>query len=113
MKRIFTDVYMYDSDLCAEILEFAAHLDRERTRLLGKINFPTNHYDLVLDIIKAEGDEIIWAYYYVDHNTRTLFWLHFYQCGDTLLNQVRGVRNASHVSAYFAARQLKLFGSMT
>ena len=91
MKRIYTNVYMYDSNLSAKILQFAAHLDRERTCLIGKFDFPTNDYDLVLDIIKT-GDELdnesIWAYYYVDHCTSTLFWLHFYECGDTLLGEV-------------------------
>ena len=102
---------MYDSDLSAEILEFAAHLDRERTRFLGKINFPTNHYDLVLDITKTD-DEFIWAYYYVDHHTRTLFWLHYYECGDTILGEVDGARDASHVSAYFVVQQFTQFGSI-
>jgi hypothetical protein len=103
---------MYDSDLSTEIFEFAAHLDRERTRLRGQFNFPTNYYDLVLDIIKTEDDETIWAYYYVDHHTRTLFWLHFYECGDTLLGEVQGVQGASQVSAYFAVQQSTQFGSM-
>ena len=115
MKRIYTDVYMYDSNLSTEILQFAAHLDRERTRLIGKFDFPTNDYDLVLDIIKTgdeSDDESIWAYYYVDHRTRTLFWLHFYECGDTLLGEVFGVKDASHVSAYFAVQQLTRFRLM-
>ena len=106
MKRIYTDVYMYDHNLSAEIQEFAAHLDRERTRLRGTFDFPTNHYDLVLDIRTTEDDETIWAYYYVDHNTRTLFWLHYYECGDTLLGEVHGARQASHVSAYFSVHQI-------
>ena len=90
---------MYDSVLSDEIHGFAAHLDRERIRLHGDINFPTNHYDLVLDIITTEDNETIWAYYYVDHKTRTLFWLHYYECGDTLLREVHGAQEASHVSA--------------
>jgi hypothetical protein len=97
MKRIFTDVYMYDPNLSAEILEFAAHLDSERRRLHNN-DLPIDHYDLVLDIIKTD-DETIWAYYYVDHKTKTLFWLHFYECGESFLREVRGVQGASHVSA--------------
>ncbi|KAI9459417.1 hypothetical protein BJY52DRAFT_1265560 [Lactarius psammicola] len=96
-RRIFTDVYMYDTDLSAEIHAFAAHLDGERARLLHPNRFPQTHYDLVLDIIKTEDDETTWAYYYVDHSTKTLFWLHPYECEESLLGEVRGVQEASHV----------------
>ncbi len=103
---------MYDPNLSAEIHAFAAHLDSERTRLPLPDDFPKNHYDLVLDILKTENDETIWAYYFVDHNTKTLFWLHYYECEDTLLGEVRGVQEASQVSAYFSVRRLIPFGSM-
>ncbi|KAH8995469.1 hypothetical protein EDB92DRAFT_1814760 [Lactarius akahatsu] len=86
MKRMLTDVYMYDPDLSAEIQALAAHLDSERTRH-GTSIFPTDGYDLVLDIVRTGNDEIIWAYYYVDHNTKSLFWLHSYECGDSLLRE--------------------------
>jgi hypothetical protein len=39
-----------------------------------------------------EKDEIVWAYYYVDHDSKTLFWQDSYDCGDSLLSEVRGVR---------------------
>ncbi|KAH8995331.1 hypothetical protein EDB92DRAFT_196297 [Lactarius akahatsu] len=90
-RRIFTDVYMYDVDLSAEIHAFAALLDKERTEPL-----PTDDYDLVLDI-KVTDDETVWAYYYVDHASKTLFWQDFYECGDSLLRGVRGVREPGHV----------------
>jgi len=98
MKRIFTDVHMYDPNLSAEILAFATHMDSERKRLLrNNLNdLRIDHYDLVLDIIKTD-DETIWAYYYVDHNTKTLFWLHYYECGESLLQDVRGIQEAGHV----------------
>src|SRR6266404_2550265 len=109
MKRIFTDVYMYDPDLSAEIHAFAAHLDGERER--RTIAFPTNDYDLVLDIVKTEGDKTIWAYYYVDYQTTTLFWLHHYECGDGLLREIRGVSEGSHVSAYYSVHLLRPYKS--
>jgi len=107
MKRIFTDVYMYDPDLSAEIHAFAALLDNDRAQPL-----PTNDYDLVLDIIKVKDNETIWAYYYVDHVSKTLFWQHYYECEDSLLREVRGVQEPGHVSAYFPARRLIPFVSM-
>ena len=96
MKKIFTDVYMYDSALSKEIQAFAIYLERTRTPATP---LPTQNYDLVLDVIMAE-DEIVWAYYYVDHDSKTLFWQDSYDCGDSLLSEVRGVKEASHVSAY-------------
>lgn len=100
---------MYDPVLSHEIHGFAAKLDLERARLIATTNSPAHDYDLVLDIIKTD-DETIWAYYYVDHKTRTLFWLHDYECGDTLLGEVDGARAPSHVSAYFVIHQLIPFG---
>ena len=105
MKKILTDVYMYDTFLNAEIHAFAAYLERNR-----KGPLPTNNYDLVLDVINTKEDEIVWAYYYVDHNAKTLFWQDSYDCGDTLLREVRGAEEASHVSAYFFVCRLIPFG---
>ena len=87
---------MYDPTLSKEIQAFAIYLERTRT-----IPLPTKNYDLVLDIINMEKDEIVWAYYYVDHDTKTLFWQDPYDCGDSLLSEVSGVKEASHVSASF------------
>jgi hypothetical protein len=101
VKKIFTDVYMYDHTLNTEVEAFALYLQRSRPR-----HFSINNYDLVLDVINMEKDEIVWAYYYVDHDSRTLFWQDTYACGDSLLSEVRGVKEASHVSAYFPVRRL-------
>ncbi|KAH9005403.1 hypothetical protein EDB86DRAFT_2825063 [Lactarius hatsudake] len=81
LNGIFTDVYMYDENLSAEIHAFATVLDDELTNLRIQNSFPTN-YALVLDIIETEN-ETYWAYYYVDHDSKTLFWLHPYECKGT------------------------------
>ena len=104
VKKIFTDVYMYDPTLCTEIQTFAECLE-ERTRTLA-MPLPTQNYDLVLDIITMGKDNVAWAYHYVDHDSKTLFWQDYYDCGGSLLSEVRGVREASHVSAYFSVRRL-------
>ena len=101
---------MYDPTLSKEIQAFAIYLDRTRTQATP---LPTQNYDLVLDVIIMGKDEIVWAYYYVDHDSKTLFWQDSYDCGDSLLSGVRGVTEASHVSAYFSVRRLILFVSMT
>ena len=104
MKKILTDVYMYDPTLSKEVQAFALYLKERRTSSL-----PTNNYDLVLDVIQRESDEIVWAYYYVDHESKTLFWQDTHNCD--FLFEVRGVQEASHVSAYFSLRRLIPFGS--
>ena len=98
-----TDVYMYDPELSAEVQAFAVYLERKRISPL-----PTNNYDLVLDVINVKNDEIVWAYYYVDHNSKTLFWQESYDCSDSLLGEVRGIKEASHVSAFFSVPRLLL-----
>jgi hypothetical protein len=104
VKKILTDVYMYDCTLSKEVQAFALYLKQNWTSPL-----PTNNYDLVLDVINMENDEIVWAYYYVDHDSKTLFWQESYDCGDSLLREVHGVQEASHVSAYFSVRLLLPF----
>ncbi|KAH9025120.1 hypothetical protein EDB85DRAFT_244049 [Lactarius pseudohatsudake] len=95
--RIFTDAYMYDDNLSAEIHAFATVLDDELANLRIQNSFPTN-YALVLDIIETEN-ETYWAYYYVDHDSKTLFWLHPYECKGTgsMLCEVRSVGGPGHV----------------
>ncbi|KAH8995341.1 hypothetical protein EDB92DRAFT_196891 [Lactarius akahatsu] len=72
---------MYDDKLSTEIHLFAAYLDdRRQTASRSRWPFPTNDYDLVLDIIKMEDDE--------GH----------YDCEDSFLCDVRGgPREPGHV----------------
>ena len=98
---------MYDRTLRAEVQAFALYLERHRPSPL-----PTDNYDLVLDVINKEDGKIIWAYYYVDHDSKTLFWQDSYECGNSLLREVRGVQETSHVSAYCSVPRLILFASM-
>ncbi|KAI9446144.1 hypothetical protein H4582DRAFT_1843464 [Lactarius indigo] len=94
-RSIFTDVYMYDPNLSAEIHAFDAYLDRELKQ--ADLCLPTDDYDLVLDIIKMDDDKIIWAYYYVDHVTKTLFWQEHYDCGPSMLREAHGVQEPGHI----------------
>ncbi|KAI0247959.1 hypothetical protein BJV78DRAFT_1241392 [Lactifluus subvellereus] len=93
-SNIFTDVYMYNRDLRAEINRFAAHLD-EQFRGHGS-SLDTGPYDLVLDIVETTDGETIWQYYYVDHTRKTLFWLDPYNMKN-LLVEVSGAREPGHI----------------
>jgi hypothetical protein len=98
LKRIFTDVYMYDPDLSAGVHEFARLLDEEVLNLYPNgPPFPTTDYDLVLDIVETRDKEVVWQYYFVDHNKKTLFWLERYDMS-MLLYDMPGVTEPGHIS---------------
>ena len=91
---------MYDSDLRGEVEKSVQVLEAKLFELeYSGIPFPTANYDLVLDIVETEDKKIIRQYYFVDHDTRTLFWLDFYDMRTLLY--VPGVTEPGHVSAYF------------
>jgi hypothetical protein len=84
---------MYDPLLREEVHKLVEVL---ATRLqYSGIPFPTANYDLVLDIIEIEKKRI-GRYYFVDHNTRTLFWVDGYDM--RYLLGIPGVKEPGHVS---------------
>lgn len=94
-KRIFTDAYMYDYDIRQEIELFAKYLDDYLQA--AELSLPSDECDLVLEIVPAEdGEGTAWCYYYVDHRSRTLFWLTPFDT-DYLLAEVRGVTSPAHI----------------
>ncbi|KAI0293526.1 hypothetical protein BC826DRAFT_1185996 [Russula brevipes] len=95
--RIFTDVYMYDPNLRAEIHKFSRLLNEEVLNLdPNGPPFPTNDYDLVLELVEMKDKEVVWLYYFVDHNKKTLFWLEHYDMS-SLLYEIPGVTEPGHV----------------
>jgi hypothetical protein len=92
---------MYDPSLREEIRKSVEVLDRKVSELQSSglsFRLPTN-YDLVLDIIETEDEKTIRQYYFVDHSTKTLFWLDFYEVGGLL--DLPGVKEPGHISEYF------------
>ena len=90
-------MYMYDPSLREEVQKSAGLLDEKLTELEHQgMRFPTGDYDLVLDIVETK-DKTTRQYYFVDHNTRTLFWLELYDM-TRLLDDTRGVEEPSHIS---------------
>jgi len=89
---------MYNRNLREEVLTYAKQLEELENELrLKGTPFPTDHYDLVLDMVETKDKKIIWQYYYVDHNNRTLFWLEPYDMHD-LLRDIPGVEEPGHIS---------------
>jgi hypothetical protein len=94
---------MYDSSLREEV-QMSAGLLFEKLAELGSrgILFPAGDYDLVIDIVKTKdvktkAEKIIRQYYYVNHKTRTLFWLELYDMS-RLLSDTQGVDEPGHIS---------------
>ena len=91
---------MYDSNLRAEVEKSVQVLEAKLLELqYSGMSFPTANYDLVLDIVETEDKTITRQYYFVDHNTKMLFWLDYYDMRTLLY--VPGVMEPGHVSAYF------------
>ena len=88
---------MYDPKLREEVDMFVDVLWKKSSELENSdiLPMPTN-YDLVIDIVETEGKTII-RYYYVDHDTRTVFWLDKYNMKD-LLPGILGVTEPGHIS---------------
>ena len=89
---------MYDSSLREEVDKSFEVLQRKRFELESSgIPFPTANYDLVLDIVETDDKKISHRYYYVNHNTKTLFWLELYDMTD-LLSDILGVTEPGQIS---------------
>jgi hypothetical protein len=88
---------MYDSILRGEIQKSVQVLETKLSELeYSGLPFPTANYDLVLDIIETDDKTITRQYYFVDHDTRTLFWLDYYDMRPLLY--VPGVKEPGHIS---------------
>jgi len=96
LKKLFTDTDMHERELKEEMEEFYSYL--QKVVLVDGLTIPSENYDLVLDLMPQENNEIHWSYYYACHDTRCLFWLEKY---DTtyVTYEVHGVESPAHLSA--------------
>jgi hypothetical protein len=104
-QNIFTDVYMYDPHLRAEMDKFIEKLQEKVLHFGYSLN--PGSYDLVLDRVETKDGKIIWQYYFVNHKTRTLFWLDYYDM-KRLLREVYGASEPGHISRYSSVHQDRL-----
>lgn len=75
-------------DRCADEL-----YDLARTK---SPNFDAGDIELVVQVVPNQTDSC--QYYFVDHETRTLFWLHVYdKATETVFDDLQGVRDPSHI----------------
>ena len=68
---------MFEKLYLDEVEECAAYLEECRCVLMGTgLSLPED-CELVIDIVSSQGDEdeLLWYYYYVDHSSRSIFWI--------------------------------------
>ena len=93
---MFTDTDMHNKVLRDEIEDFYNYL--QRFIHSEQLSFPSKNYDLVVDIMVTEDDQISWSYYYACHEARCLFWLEQYDAS-YMISELFGVKSPAHVSA--------------
>jgi hypothetical protein len=101
LKRLFTDTDMHNSTMRDEIEDFYNFLQRFIQN--DQISIPSKNYDLVLDIMVTEDEQISWSYYYACHDKRCLFWLESYDAS-YMISELFGVKSPAHVSALHLSR---------
>ncbi|KAK7676771.1 hypothetical protein QCA50_020239 [Cerrena zonata] len=78
-KKTYTDAHLCDPEVAHEIELF-------QTQLWSHIH--DNHIvipedsELVLDLVPGSNVKYAWCYYFVDHRTRSLFWVHEFDMSD-------------------------------
>ncbi|TFK22158.1 hypothetical protein FA15DRAFT_671829 [Coprinopsis marcescibilis] len=95
--RIITDSQIYDADVSKHLGGFITDI-HEHLRIRNLVQ--TEDVDLVLQIVRCpeeNGEEQWWCgYYFVNHSTRTIFWLEKFHI-DEHLAEVKGKLQGSHI----------------
>ncbi|KZV67868.1 hypothetical protein PENSPDRAFT_754574 [Peniophora sp. CONT] len=84
-KRIFTEACLYLPNYLEEVEQLVIYL--QQLLQAQPAAPPSADYELVVQITfdKSEVEKgILWQYYYVDHKTRSLFWLRPFEVGEHL-----------------------------
>jgi len=87
---------MHDPILREEIEDFYIYL--QQVLQIDQLTIPSKNYDLVLDIMVTDEQQISWSYYYACHESRCLFWLETYDAS-YMISELFGVKSPAHVSA--------------
>jgi hypothetical protein len=97
LKRLFTDTDMHNTVMREEIEQFYNFL--QRLLQIDDLSIPSRNYDLVLDVMVTDNEQISWSYYYACHDARCLFWLETYDAS-YMISELFGVKSPSpaHVS---------------
>ena len=93
LQHIFTDENLYDISEREELERFATYMS-------ACWQIVDADYDLVLEV-RDDDDERkghkVWCYYFVNHTTKTIFWLEKYNAC-RMIAEVKGITPASNKS---------------
>ncbi|KAF9226077.1 hypothetical protein BS17DRAFT_807002 [Gyrodon lividus] len=92
-KHVFTDIDLTQSRNLADIEEYIKFLREKERRVLPNLN-PRTH--LVIQLLEVDGFRA-WCYYFVDHDSRVIFWVQDFNATE-LLADLQGVIANSHIS---------------
>jgi hypothetical protein len=87
---------MHDPALREEIEDFYTYM--QQLIRADQLIIPSKNYDLVLDVMATDDEQISWSYYYACHESRCLFWLETYDAS-YMISELFGVKSPAHVSA--------------
>ncbi|KAF8173768.1 hypothetical protein K438DRAFT_2023317 [Mycena galopus ATCC 62051] len=95
--RIFTDAYLYDTTVFAQITSVVGQL-LARTEVRDLLAADSSHVDIVLDLMTESPDNDKCGYYFVDHSARVVFWVDDFSMSalDNWI-QIPGIDAPSHV----------------
>ena len=99
IQRILTDAYLYLPAYMDEVEVLVEHLERLSDTPIEKPLPPDR--ELVIQITFDEWEDqktVLWQYYFVHHETRSLFWLRPFHAGD-YLSEISGSVSPAHFSA--------------
>jgi hypothetical protein len=101
MQKIVTEANLYHAEVMHDIDSFIEHIDNVM-RLKGIKLGP--EVELVLEpMLSKDGTDIVCGYYFVDHETRCLFWLENFDVSYTLAD-IKGVKSPAHIKLAIEAQ---------
>ena len=93
-KRIFTETNISNQLNCKELLFYATILIQQAIDTNGVI------MDELTEIVLNVDNDRRWYYYFVDHRSRLLFWVHPVQLREDLGTDLQGFTGYDHISMF-------------
>lgn len=97
LQQVFTDIDLTQRNL-AEIDQRISFLREKENQVVPEPPFQATRTQLVIQL-NEEGNNREWLYYFVNHETRVVFWVDEFETARlSAFNDLQGVTAASHIS---------------